>query len=151
MNGCKEDLCFAIGKSVAASFHNDVITDHLHHQVYVNSANIYLPYLEVALPNTWTTNISGHRVYCTEHAWSQWMPSESQTCTDLHRPQSFLSPNAKWMCLYVNWTHLVCIRLFGVLYTALWITNRLYQNEHRSTLFNTLTTEECLIFWASSN
>ena len=35
ISGCREDVCFAIGKPVAASYHDDIIIDHLHRQIYI--------------------------------------------------------------------------------------------------------------------
>ena len=39
ISGCGEDLCFAIGKSVAASYHHDIIIDH---QINPIRANVKL-------------------------------------------------------------------------------------------------------------
>ena len=36
INGCREDLCFAIGKFVAASYHHDIIIDQQINPMRVN-------------------------------------------------------------------------------------------------------------------
>ena len=35
ISGCRDNVCFAIAKPVAASYHDDIIIDHLHCQIYI--------------------------------------------------------------------------------------------------------------------